>query len=224
MNIQEQFDFIAKEYDKNRKKFIPCFDDFYINSTDFILSNISYKPKRIIDLGAGTGLLSACWYKYCPNSEFVLIDIAENMLDIAKERFSGLDNVSYQTMDYIDKLPEKDFDTAISALSIHHLEDESKKALFSRIYDRLPTGGMLVNYDQFCAGEPELNRWYDTYWEKQLDSSDLTENDIELWKERRTWDKECSVEKEVEMLKDCNFKSVKCIYSYRKFAVVMAIK
>lgn len=35
MNIQEQFNAVAKEYDENRRKFIPCFDDFYITSTDF---------------------------------------------------------------------------------------------------------------------------------------------------------------------------------------------
>ena len=29
MNIEEQFNLIAKEYDANRKKFIPCFDEFY---------------------------------------------------------------------------------------------------------------------------------------------------------------------------------------------------
>lgn len=29
MNIEEQFNFIAKEYDANRKKFIPCFASDY---------------------------------------------------------------------------------------------------------------------------------------------------------------------------------------------------
>lgn len=29
MNIQEQFNTIAKDYDKHRQLFIPCFDDFY---------------------------------------------------------------------------------------------------------------------------------------------------------------------------------------------------
>ena len=37
MNIKEQFNFVAQEYDNNRKKFIPCFDDYYENTTKFIL-------------------------------------------------------------------------------------------------------------------------------------------------------------------------------------------
>ena len=67
MDIQNQFNFIANEYDSNRKYFIPCFDDFYEKTTDFIASNID-KPKRIIDLGAGTGLLSYFWYQHFPDS------------------------------------------------------------------------------------------------------------------------------------------------------------
>ena len=56
MNIEEKFNIIAKEYDVNRKNFIPCFDDFYGNATKMITSNIDV-PKLVLDLGAGTGLL-----------------------------------------------------------------------------------------------------------------------------------------------------------------------
>lgn len=57
MNIEEQFNLIAKEYDSNRRRFIPCFDDYYENTTNFLASKI-VTPKRILDLGACTGLLS----------------------------------------------------------------------------------------------------------------------------------------------------------------------
>lgn len=33
MNIQDQFNLIAKEYDENRKKSIPCFEDYYVSTT-----------------------------------------------------------------------------------------------------------------------------------------------------------------------------------------------
>ena len=223
MNMQEQFNRVASEYDKNRKRFIPCYDDFYINSTEFISSNIT-KPSSIIDLGAGTGLLSYYWYQHYPDTQFVLVDIADEMLNVARQRFSGIGNVTYQIMDYMDKLPNESFDTVISALSIHHVEDESKYNLFSKLYDRLPSGGIFVNYDQFCAGQPQINNWFDSYWENQLFNSGLTENDIMAWKERRKLDRECSVEQEVKMLQNCKFENVKCVYSYQKFSVIVAIK
>ena len=65
MSIEAQFNSIAQEYDANRKKFIPCFQDFYESTTKFIASNIA-EPKRVLDLGAGTGLLTYFWYKEFP--------------------------------------------------------------------------------------------------------------------------------------------------------------
>ena len=223
MNIEEQFNLIAKEYDVNRKKFIPCFDDYYENTTKLIASCID-APKRVLDLGAGTGLLTYYWFKECKTAEYVLVDIAEEMLDVSKKRFAGLYNVSHRVMDYTKQLPNGKFDAIISALSIHHLDDRQKNELFCRIYESLPAGGIFVNYDQFCAGTTMMNRWFDSYWEKQLYTSGLTDRDIELWKERRKLDRECSVEKEVEMLHQCTFADVKCLYSYHKFSVIIAIK
>lgn len=46
MNIQDQFNLIAKEYDENRKKSIPCFDDYYVSATDFAEEMLSVAKKR----------------------------------------------------------------------------------------------------------------------------------------------------------------------------------
>lgn len=223
MDIQDQFNLIAEEYDRNRRKFIYCFDDYYISATELVTSNIA-EPKRIVDLGAGTGLLTYYWYQKFPKAEYLLSDIAADMLAIAKKRFEGIENISFRLEDYTDKLPDADFDTVISALSVHHLEDDEKLKLFQRIYARLPDGGLFVNYDQFCADEPVIENWYNTYWENRLKGSGLTEKDIELWRERRKLDRECSVEKETAMLFSCGFSVVRCIYCCQKFAVIVAVK
>ena len=46
MNIETQFNLIAEQYDQNRKKFVPCFDDYYQNTTKLIAANLA-KPTRI---------------------------------------------------------------------------------------------------------------------------------------------------------------------------------
>lgn len=222
-NIEEQFNIIAKEYDVNRKKFIPCFEDFYDATTEFIASNIN-APKTIVDLGAGTGLLSYFWFKYFPESNYILVDVAEDMLGVAKKRFAQLPNVAYQVGDYSQSLPKERCDVIISALSIHHLDDFDKSDLFKSIYEKLPNFGMFVNYDQFCAGSEMLDSWFDGYWENGLQTRGLSSKDLELWRERRKLDRECSVEQEVAMLKESGFKQVKCVYSSGKFAVIIAIK
>ncbi len=223
MEIEKQFNLIAEEYDRNRRKFIPCFDDFYKSTTEFIVSNID-KPERVLDLGAGTGLLAYFWYQQCPDAEYMLVDIADKMLDIARKRFYGIENVSCYVGDYSCKLPDMVFDTVISALSVHHLEDGDKLELFSEIYQILPKGGVFANYDQFCAGQPQMNHWFDSYWLSYLMHGGLSNQEIDQWKERRKLDRECSVEQETGMLKNCGFQTVKCVYSYQKFSVLVAIK
>ena len=222
-NIEEQFNLVAEEYDVNRRKFIPCFEEYYVGTTEFITANIP-QPKRVLDLGAGTGLLTYYWYQQFPGSEYVMVDIADEMLKVARRRFAGLDNVSCRILDYTAGLPDEDFDVIMSALSIHHLEDADKERLFADIYRKLPEGGLFVNYDQFCAGQEQMNIWFDSYWENQLSHGGLTEKDIELWRERRKLDRECSLEEETEMLRRCGFSIVKCVYSCRKFSVVAAVK
>ncbi len=88
----------------------------------------------------------------------------------------------------------------------------------------LPENGVFINYDQFCAGDERLNTMYDRYWEGRLAESGLSGHDIELWQERRKLDRECSVEQEVEMLKNAGFGTVECIYTYQKFSVILAAK
>ncbi|MGM9550665.1 MAG: class I SAM-dependent methyltransferase [Clostridia bacterium] len=223
MNAQEQFNLIAQEYDSNRKKFIPCFDDYYKNTTKFIASNIAC-PKRVLDLGAGTGLLTYFWYAHFPKAEYVLTDIAEEMLNVAKKRFAGLDNVRYEILDYSQSLPKENFDCIISALSIHHLENCDKQELFEKIYRKLPEDGIFVNYDQFCGNDEITDKWYNSCWEEHLENSGLTDNDISLWKERRKLDRECCVEDEIEFLRKSGFRSVQCVYSNQKFSVIVAMK
>ena len=223
MKIDEQFNLIAQEYDANRRRFIPCFDDFYENSTKMILSNIG-APKRVLDLGAGTGLLTSFWFKACPDADYVLVDIADEMLDVSKRRFAGLSNVEHHVLDYTEQFPSGSFDVVLSALSIHHLSDTEKSGLFRRIYDQLPAGGIFVNYDQFCADTPQMNDWFNSYWEQQLYSSDLTSEDLARWQERRKLDRECSVNEQSEMLRLGGFPEVQCIYQYQIFAVLVAVK
>lgn len=229
MDIKEQFDLIAREYDVNRRRFIPCFEDFYSTSTRLIAQNIP-APKAVLDLGAGTGLLTSYWYRAFPNARFVLADIALEMLDVARQRFAGLSGrapsagVDFAECDFNERLPEGAFDAVISALAIHHLEHPQKFTLFKRIHDALPEGGVFVNYDQFCAGSPRMDAWFNEFWENELLQSDLTARDIELWRERRLLDRECSVESELEMLRKAGFGEVRCVYACHKFAVIAALR
>lgn len=221
--ITNQFNSDAKAYDSKRRKFISCFDDYYINSTKFI-ADIIKQPNWVLDLGAGTGLLTSFWYREFPNANYVLDDISVEMLNMAKERFNDALNVDYATVDYNEALPNGNFDTVISALSIHHLDDNEKQSLFNRVFERLPKGGVFVDYDMFNADTREMTDSFNRYWENSVLNCKLPIADIEHWQRGRSIDKECSISEEISMLKNSGFSNVNCIYSNLKFGVVMAIK
>ena len=224
MTVQEQFNIVAKEYDENRRKFIACFDDYYRSTTDFIAKSLEKVPEKIVDLGAGTGLLTTFWYKHFPKAHYILVDIAEEMLKIAKNRFASVDNVDYEIRDYAKDFKAEKAGVVISALSIHHLEDKDKQCLFKNIFENLNDGGVFVNYDQFCAENAEINVMIENYWTNGVKNSGLSETEYERWLERKKLDKECSVVQEVQWLREAGFPAVECVYLNSKFAVIMAKK
>jgi tRNA (cmo5U34)-methyltransferase len=152
--IKEQFNFIAEKYDNHRKCFIPCFDDFYIRSVSLLKRN---NFSNIVDLGAGTGLLTKVIYEMYPNVHYTLIDVSRDMLQIAKERFNGLDNFTFLEYNYVDDIPVTHCDLICSALSIHHLENKDK--LYKTIYSKLNKNGYFIGrspYGQIPRGLPRL--------------------------------------------------------------------
>lgn len=224
ISIEEQFNRIAREYDDNRAKFIPCFHAFYDETTEFLTSVLA-PPTCVLDLGAGTGLLTQYWRRRAPSARYVLADVAQDMLDVARERFADAKDVTFCCLDYTSALPQGAYDAVISALSVHHLEDADKQTLFARICERLPQGGYFVNYDQFCADDARVGEWYDREWETHLaERSGLTKRDLDAWRVRRQLDRECSITRQTQMLRACGFSSVQCVYAYRKFAVILAVK
>ena len=132
-SIQNQFNSVSAQYDGQRRALIPCFDLFYQTAADLAagVPNV----RRVLDLGAGTGLMSAFIHARCPDAEYTLVDISMQMLAQARQRFQGLPNFRYMAQDLarLDEaagLSEGDFDMIVSGLAIHHLENGQKQSLF----------------------------------------------------------------------------------------------
>src|SRR5690606_8382690 len=142
-DVTIQFNEVSQSYDQQRRKLIPCFDDFYRIAV--ALAELENNAPTILDLGAGTGLYSSFILNKYPNAKLTLIDLSEGMLDIAKERFKQHPNVTYVVSDYTKFNYNQRFDLVISSLSIHHLVDEEKKELYAKVYDMLNTNSIFIN-------------------------------------------------------------------------------
>lgn len=221
--IESRFNDAAAKYDEQRKLFIPCYDDYY-GAVQLFLKYNKIKAKSILDLGAGTGLLTKFVMEILPHSSYTLIDLSEKMLEIAKSRFSNSHNFNYEIRDYISNYPSGKFDLIISALSIHHMEENVKQDLYSKIYNSLNDNGYLINLDQFNADSEEVNNFYTEYWYDYIQKSGINEVDMKSWLQRRELDKENSISKSIQMIKNVGFNNVECIYQYMKFGVLVGHK
>jgi len=219
--IKEQFNYIAEKYDNHRKYFIPCFDDFYIRSVS-LLKYYNNNFKNIVDLGAGTGLLTKIIYEMYPNAYYTLIDISKDMLKIAKERFKGMDNFNFLEYNYVEDIPVNNCDLICSALSIHHLDDKEK--LYKNIYTKLNKNGCFINLDQFITKSEEINNLYNTWWYDYINNSGIKPEEKEAWLERKKLDKENTIEETIKLLRKSGFENIECIYNFMKFGVIIAIK
>jgi len=222
-SIQTAFNGAAPRYDQTRRQLIPCFDELY--STVLALIPYSRQDRfRVLDLGAGTGLLSMFISEHFPNAHVTLMDISEAMLAKARERFSAtLGRFDFITADYSEELTGE-FDVVVSALSIHHLSDALKSRLFHRIHAILPTGGMFINADQVLGASPKVEKIYRENWIAQVRKNAVTTADLNAALERMKEDKMATVTAQLQWLTDAGFANVNCWYKNYSFAVYSGTK
>ena len=220
--IKKQFNIYAKEYDEKRKHIIPCFDDFYKNTVS-LLRHYNDNFLNVLDLGAGTGLLTKEIFEIYPNAHFTLIDISADMLNKAKERFKGINNVEFIEENYLTNIPGGKYDLICSALSIHHLNEQEKEKLYKDIYKLLEGKGCFLNLDLFNSEseiiEDLFKKWWLNYIDKNLKTNEK-ENLFESWK----LDKENTIQDTFKLLTKIGFNNVECTYKFMKFGGIIAVK
>src|ERR1700750_172099 len=109
-----QFHGISPEYEAVRRRVVPEYDAFYGTAVE-ALGLARRELRRVLDLGAGTGLLSRHVLAAYPDAELTLHDGAAGRLEQARETFG--ERVSYVRSDLNDPLPGAEpWDAIVSAL------------------------------------------------------------------------------------------------------------
>ncbi len=216
----EHFNNRAASYEAERRRVLPSYDAFY-GAAVAALSLSGREIRRVLDLGAGTGLLAAHVARAHPRAQLTLLDGAAGMLDRARETFG--DRATYVLADLADPLPTPGrWDAVVSGLAIHHLDDAAKRELFARVYAALAPGGMFVNAEQ-VAGPTALfddayHRWHE-HQARELGSSDAD------WKqavESMRHDRTASVERQLVWLREAGFADADCLWKDHRLAVLTA--
>ncbi len=216
----ETFSRHAAGYDAARRRLIPPFEAFYGAGTEFLAELTG--PLRVLDLGAGTGLFSGIVKARFPDAEILLTDASAAMLDRARERFAGTPGMDFAVADMTGPLPEGPWDAVISALAIHHLPHEDKRALFARIHTGLKPGGWFVNAEQVLGPDAETEARYVRMWHREIRALGAGEDEIAAAAERMRHDICAPVEDQLDWLRAAGFAAVDCPFRHWRFAVLVA--
>jgi tRNA (cmo5U34)-methyltransferase len=206
----------ASTYDEQRRRLIPCYDDFYGSAVEALRT-----PKNVLDLGAGTGLLSRHIRAAHPNVELTLTDSASAMLDGARRQFG--DTATYVEADLTEALPEGPWCAVVSALAIHHLSDADKRDLFARVRSVLKPGGVFVNAEQIAGPTKYFDDRNEAWHKRRALEAGASEQDWADALERMQHDRCATVEDQLAWLREAGFADADCVFKHHRFAVMVAI-
>ncbi len=120
------------EYDKRVMDFIEIFQ------------NLSIKPRKILDLGCGTGaFIEAIQNKN--SAKIVGVDLSSGMLGVAKKRFANYKNISFLRKDFMQlSFPKDSFDLITMGYSSRFIPKKREEEFMKKVDEWLTPEGRFV--------------------------------------------------------------------------------
>jgi tRNA (cmo5U34)-methyltransferase len=225
MTIDQAFNSSINYYDDWMKKALPNYEDIFKTALELIHFAPTI-PIDVLDLGAGTGLFSKHVFEKYPNAKFLLYDLADKMLEVAKDRFHSYpEQFEFFIGDYRALQLAHKYDLVISSLSIHHLNDKDKSKLFRSIFDILRQPGIFINIDQIRGETSFLQDLYWNHWSVQVKHAESSEERIQESISRRIkYDRDSLLKDQLQWLTEAGFINVDCVYKNFFVGVFFAMK
>lgn len=199
----------AAAYDAAIRRFIPGYEAMVDRLVDEV---VRARPLRVLDLGAGTGALSAALLERARDARVELWDVDPEMLAVARERLAGFgERALFVERSFDEAFPP--CDAIMASLSLHHIPRlEGKAALFQRAHAAIRPGGVFVNADvTMPRGGPERDELYRAWADHQVAEGIV---EPQAWQNFDEWAKEDTyfpLDDELQALESAGFVA-RCVW------------
>jgi SAM-dependent methyltransferase len=126
-----------------------------------------------VEIGTGTGWLSAAVLREFPKARILGLDGSPEMLRTASERLgqyedrAELRRFRLEEPSWTDELPQA-VRIFLSSLVLHHLDGVGKRDLFGQLLERLEPGGALLFADVMEPRTARARRYFAATWEEEI--------------------------------------------------------
>lgn len=182
-------------------------------------------PYRVLDLGAGTGLLAERILAVRPAAELTLVDFSETALATARKRLYVHDSrVHMRAEDYAHMDYGGPYDAIVAELSVHHLNPKAMQTMFSAAFAALRRGGRFINADQIRASTETLEELYLSVWRRDALQAGAEPGELAEAIERHREARPPTLERLLDWLSGDGYEDVACHYKRWGFAVMAGDK
>ncbi len=215
--------FNSAEYDEKIRRTLPYYDDFFAN----IISTVRARgqvPKSWLDVGCGTGKLAEHVLKSFDIKRFVFCDSSEEMLNIARGRFSA-ENTEFLLADVRELTFRNEFDIVTAVQVNHYFKGEGRVTALKKCFEALRSGGMYMCFENFApyseAGRRlYLDRWKNFQLEQGRSPAACDEHIGRYAKEYFP----VSLTEQLQIMLDCGFKTAEILWVSYMQAGFLGIK
>jgi tRNA (cmo5U34)-methyltransferase len=222
-SVKRHLDVDADAYDVEIRRFIPDYDDMLATGVE-LLAALAAPAAHVLDLGGGTGALSAAVLAGLPEARVTVLDVDRAMLDEARRRLAGFgDRVEFREASFLDPLPGAD--AVMASLALHHVHDlDAKTDLYRAIHAALAPGGVFVNLDATVTEGPRLNALVFKRWAARMAEHGITAAEARghftAWADE---DRYFPLDEELAALRRAGFAEVECFWRSGASAICCAL-
>jgi tRNA (cmo5U34)-methyltransferase len=214
-----------REYDARIRTFIPLYETMLDEAASTL--SLAGRSRRVVDLGIGTGALSARVLAVAPRARIVGVEAAEGRAGIARGRGCARLTTVHGNFERVLR-PAKAValraDAITASLALHHVRTRRQKAaLYRHAFVALGPGGLFVSADFYPASDPRLRRAERAAWRAHLEASYSRTQAAAFFRAWAKDDVHFPLDVEIAMLRAAGF-ATEIPWRVGAFTVVLALK